>query len=337
MNKKNNNLKFVVIGGGTGTYSVLSGLKKYTDNITAIVTMADSGGSAKKERDEWGLLPSSDIRKSLIALADVSTQDTLLLRQLFQYRYDRGVGLRGMTFGNLFLVALTKLLGSQMQAIEKASQILRIKGKVLPVTMKKVDLAAVYEDGSKVVGEHFIDEPKHNGILSITKLSTQPKATITKEAKKAIIESDAIIIGPGGFYTTILANLVIKGVSRAIEKSRATKFFILNLMTEYGQTYGFSAARFIRELDKYFPVKHLDYVIVNKTPIPANILSRYIKSKAEPVVNDLDKSYPFKVVSADTLSPKFIKSEKGDVLKRSFVRHDPDKIAEVCLKVLNLV
>lgn len=334
---KQNNLKFVVIGGGTGTYSVLTGLKKYTDNITAIVTMADSGGSAKKERDEWGLLPSSDIRKSLIALANVSTQNTLLLRRLFQYRYDQGVGVSGMTFGNLFLVALTKLLGSQTKAIERAGEILRIKGKVLPVTMSKVNLVAIYEDGSKVVGEHFIDEPSHDGKLSIVKLYTRPKATITKEAKEAIINSDVIIIGPGGFYTTILANLVIKGVPYAIKKSRAVKFFILNLMTEYGQTYGFTASKFIQKLNDYLPVKYLDYVLVNQATIPPNILNRYIKSHTRPVVNDLDKSYPFRVISADILSPKIIKSEKGDILKRSFVRHDPDKITYQCLKILNLV
>ncbi len=334
---KISNLKFVVIGGGTGTYSVLSGLKKYSDNITAIVTMADSGGSAKKERDEWGLLPSSDIRKSLIALANVSSQNTLLLRRLFQYRYDQGKGVSGMTFGNLFLVALTRLLGSQAKAIEKAGEILRIKGRVLPVTLKKVDLVAIYENGSKVIGEHFIDEPKHDGKMAITKLYTKPKAVITNESRKAILESDVLIIGPGGFYTTILANLVISGVPEAIKKSKAKKIFILNLMTEYGQTYGFTASKFIEKLNDYLPIKYLDYVLINKTPIPPKILNRYIKYHATPVVNDLNGKYPFKTISADILSPKIIKGEKGDKLRRSFVRHDPDKIAFQCLKVLNLL
>src|SRR3989338_9643669 len=131
--------KIVVIGGGTGTYSVLSGIKKYTSNIAAIVTMADSGGSARKERDEWGLLPSSDIRKSLIALADVTTDDSLLLRRLFHYRYSEGVGLSGMSFGNLFLIALSRILKSQSKAIDKAGELLRIIGRVLPVTLDKVD------------------------------------------------------------------------------------------------------------------------------------------------------------------------------------------------------
>src|SRR4030042_3868733 len=132
--------KILVIGGGTGTYSVLSGLKEINENITAIVTMADSGGSARKERDEWGMLPSSDIRKSLIALTDISKEDTLVLRKLFEYRYSEGKGVKGMTFGNLFLVALTKILQSQTKAIKTAGELLNIKGKVLPVTLDKVDL-----------------------------------------------------------------------------------------------------------------------------------------------------------------------------------------------------
>lgn len=328
--------KFVVIGGGTGTYSVLSGLKKYTDKITAIVTMADSGGSAKKERDEWGLLPSSDIRKSLIALADVSRQDTLLLRRLFSYRYDRG-GLSGMTFGNLILVTLTKLLNSQAKAIEKAGGILRVKGKVLPVSLDKVDLVAIYDDGSKVVGEHFIDNPKHDGEKAIARLTTKPKARITDEAKEAILEADAIIIGPGGFYTTILANLVVDGVTKAIERSKSVKIYILNLMTEYGQTYGFTASKFISKLGEYLPINTLDYVLINNSPIPPAILARYMKEHAVPVINDLDKSLTFRTVASDILSPKYVKSEKGDMLKRSFVRHDPDKIAYQCMKILKLI
>jgi len=329
--------RITVIGGGTGTYSVLMGLKKYTKNITAVVSMADSGGSAKKERDEWGLLPSSDIRKSLIALADVSTEDSLLLRQLFQYRYSAGIGVSGMTFGNLFLVALTKLLQSQAKAIEKAGELLRIKGKVLPVTLNKVDLVATYEDGTSVVGEHFIDEPKHNGKVKIVKLATQTQAFVNPEVADTIEKSDIIIIGPGGFYTTILANLVIDGVSQAIIKSKATKIFILNLMTEYGQTYGFNASKFIQVLDDYLPLSALNYVIINNATIPQNILDKYRKLNASPVLNDLPKKKNFKIIEADLLSKKLVKKEKGDTLNRSFVRHSPDKIARICMKLLNSV
>lgn len=329
--------KFVVIGGGTGTFSVLSGLKKYTNNITAIVTMADSGGSAKKERDEWGLLPSSDVRKSLIALSDVSKEDSLLLRKLFQYRYSEGKGIEGMSFGNLFLIALTKLLKSQTKAIEKAGELLRIKGKVLPVSLDKVDLVAQYTDGTTVVGEHFIDEPSHNGTIRILKLFTNPKTKITDEVKKAVNEADVVIIGPGGFYTTILANIIIGGMKSIIIKSRAKKIFILNLMTEYGQTYMFTASTFIRELDRYFPVKYLDYVFCNSTPLPDTILKRYQRYHAEPVINDLGNHWPFKVISGDILSKRPVKKEKGDILKRSLIRHSSSKIAYLCMKVLDLI
>lgn len=331
------NTSFVIIGGGTGTFSVLSGLKEYTTDITAIVNMSDSGGSAKKERDEWGLLPSSDLRKSLIALADVSREDSLLLRKLFQYRYSEGVGLRGVTFGNLFLVALTKLLGSQAKAIEKAGEFLRIRGRVLPVTLKPVHLVATYIDGTRVIGEHSIDEPKHNGTVPIRHLSITPRATITSEAEKAIHEADAIIIGPGGFYTTILANFVVDGVADAVKKSSGKKIFIMNLMTEYGQTYQFSASRFLAELDTYFSTKYLDYVFINNAQIPSSIREQYHTYHAEPVLNDLSTNIPFQVIASDLLSKKRIKKEKGDDLRRSLIRHSPEKIAKLCIKVLGLI
>lgn len=331
------NSSFVVIGGGTGTYSVLSGLKKYTDAICAVVSMADSGGSAKKERDEWGLLPSSDVRKSLIALADISHQDALLLRRLFHYRYSEGVGVAGMSFGNLFLVALTKLLHSQAKAIEKAGELLRIRGRVLPVSLDTVDLVARYEDGTTVVGEHFIDEPKHNGKIKIVALLTKPVAVIQPVTREAIIGADALIIGPGGFYTTILANLVVDGVVDAIKKSKAKKIFIMNLMTEYGQTYGFTASTFLNELDKYLPVSELDYVIVNSAQIPSPILDRYRKTRAEPVQNDLPANPPYTLITADLLSKTAVRQQKGDTLRRSFIRHNPDTLARLCIKAAGVV
>lgn len=325
---------YIVIGGGTGTFSVLTGLKKYTDNIGAVVSMADSGGSAKKERDEWGLLPSSDIRKSLLALADVSASDSLILRKLFQYRFAKGIGVSGMTFGNLFLVALANIVKSQTKAIELASELLRIRGRVLPVSLDHVDLVAEYMDGSKVIGEHNIDEPEHNGRIRIKKLYTTPKAKIDPHTREAINGADIIVIGPGGFYTTVIANLVVDGVVEAIRQSAAKKVFIMNLMTEYGQTFGFTARDFILEIGKYLDLRNLDYVLVNRTPIPEKILKRYTQSKASPVVNDLSGNWPFKVVSLDLLSSTVVKKEKGDTLRRSLVRHDPEAIARFCLKNL---
>lgn len=335
--KKLDGKKIVVIGGGTGTYSVLSGLKKYTNNITAIVSMADSGGSAKKERDEWGLLPSSDIRKSLLALADVSSDTSLLLRKLFQYRFSQGEGFVGMTFGNLFLVTLTKILGSQDKAIFKAAELLRIRGRVLPVTLDKIDLVAVYSDGSKVTGEHYIDQPQNSGKMEIVSLTTNPKATINPQVSKAVKEADLIIIGPGGFYTTIIANLIVSGMKEALIRSKAKKIFIQNLMTEIGQTYKFTSSKFMEILDKYFPLKFLDFVLVNKTPIPQKIINVYKQYDAVPIFNDFKRNTSYKVINADLLSPRLVKREKGDLLNRSLVRHDPTKVARECMKILNLI
>lgn len=331
------NTKIVVIGGGTGTYGILNGLKNYTDNITAIVSMTDSGGSAKKERDEWGLLPSSDIRKSLLALADVSRDDSLLLRRLFQYRFSEGDGFVGMTFGNLFLVTLAKILGSQAKAIAKAAKLLHIKGKVLPVTLDKIDLVATYADGTKVIGEHFIDQPKHDGKISVTNLATSPIAVLNPDVKKSLAEADMIIIGPGGFYTTVIANLVIPGMKEAVKKSHAIKVYILNLMTELGQTYKFTAAKFIDVLGKYLPSTVLDFVLINNTPIPPDILARYRKFSAEPIKNDFPQNTTFQVISSDLLSPHPVTIEKGDLLNRSLVRHDGDKVARECMKILEMV
>jgi len=332
---KKQHKSFVVIGGGTGTFSVLNGLKKFTDHVTAIVSMADSGGSARKERDEWGLLPSSDIRKSLLALADVSAKDSLILRRLFEYRFAKGRGLSGMTFGNLFLVALSNIVDSQTKAIEMASELLRIKGKVLPVTLEKTDLVAHYNNGQIITGEHNIDDPKQKDFPRITKFYTKPQAFVYSQVKKEIETADVIIIGPGGFYTTVIANLVINGVTEAIIKNRGKKIYILNLMTEYGQTYKFTAATFIRQLDKYLPVNVLDYVLINNAPISQDILKRYKRTYAEPVFNDLTGKWPFKVVSADLLSEKIVIKEKGDRLKRSLIRHSPEKIAQICLNLAN--
>lgn len=327
------NPKIVCIGGGTGTYTVLTGLKKYTDKLCAIVSMADTGGSARKERDEFGLLPSSDIRKSLVALAESSSEKENLLRELFQFRFDQGVGLEGMTFGNLFLVALTKLLGSQTEAIKRTGQILRIKGQVIPVSLDKVDLLATYENGLQVVGEHYIDEPKHDMSLKIKKLTTIPQAKAYTEALEAIKEADLIILGPGGFYTTLIANLVVRGIPEALRKSRAKKIFVLNLMTEPGQTTGFTAFDCIRELEKYLSGRCLDYVLVNTALVPESILAKYKKTGAYPIIDDLkDKNY-FKVVRGDFLFLGEIKRTSGDTLRRSLIRHNADKLAKVILKL----
>src|SRR3989344_835514 len=321
--------KVVVVGGGTGTFVVLSGLKRYPLELTAVVTMADTGGSARFERDIFGLLPNSDVRKALIGLAEVNGKSGGLLRELFSYRFDKGE-LAGMTFGNVFLVALSQVLGSQEEAIERAGEILRIKGKVLPVTMDRIDLVARYESGSEVVGEHLIDEPEHDGKLKIVGLAARPKGRVFPSARAAIETAEIIVFGPGDVYTSSVAPVVVEDVGKLIAGSKAKLVYVVNLMTKYGQTYGFKASDHVREMEKYVGRK-MDGVIINNAVLPAEALAKYEAEQAVQVEDDLGADP--RVARADVLQPAEVEPQNGDPLKRSLLRHDPEKLAKV---VVNL-
>jgi len=328
--------KIVVIGGGTGTFTVLSGLKRFRNvELTAIVSMADSGGCNRILRDDFGLLPTSDIRQCLVALVNVNG-DGDLWRKLFSYRFDKGVGISGMTFGNLFMAALSDILGSQTEAIKKTGEILKIKGKILPVSLDDVQLLATYENDSQIVGEHFIDEPKkeHNGKLHIKNLKTVPKGKVNSEAVLEIKRADFIILGPGDLYTSILANLVISGLSEAIVNSKAKLLYIVNLMTKYGQTYKMTASDHAKEIEKYLGGKkeRIDYVIINSGKIKEEILKKYQKENADAVYDDLEKTH-YKVIKTDLLSSLLHQKISGDILKRSLIRHDIDKLAKAILSI----
>jgi len=324
--------KIVIIGGGTGTYTVLAGLKKYPVDLTAIVSMADSGGSNRVIRDEFGLLPTSDIRQCFVALAENNGESERLLAQLFTYRFHQGESIKGMTFGNLFMAALTDILGSQIEAIERTSQILKIKGRVHPVTLDDSQLVAIYEDGTEVVGEHLIDEPEHDGTLKIEKVSLRPEGKVYPEARDAILEADMVVVGPGDLYTSLVSNLVVQGVPEALQKTKAKVVYILNLMTKLGQTHDFGARDHVTVLEKYLGTNCLNTVIVNSQPIPKRILEKYKNQKSYAVGNDLKEEY-FKVVKGDIAHTEEVVQVKGDELQRSFVRHDSDKLAEVLCKL----
>lgn len=326
--------KIVVIGGGTGTFTVLMGLKKYPVDLTAVVTMTDSGGSNRVIRDEFGLLPTSDIRQCIVALASEESDD--MLRELFTYRYNAGVGISGMTFGNLFMAALTDIYGSQERAIEKTCEMLQVTGKILPVTYDNVHLVARYENGQQVLGEHYIDEPKGElGGYKIVELEVFPKAKANKKALRAISEADLIVLGPGDLYTSILCNLIIEGVVRAIRNSKAKKIYIANLMTKYGQTSGFCASDHLREIEKYLGKGVLDYILMNKSKnIKPSIIRKYKEEKASLVKDDLGKDLGVKVIRADVLSKKIFEKPKSDKLVRSLIRHDPKKLAKVLVSLL---
>lgn len=326
--------RVVVIGGGTGTYTVLTGLKEYPVHLTAIVSMADSGGSNRILRDEFGILPTSDIRQCLVALAD-GKGDGEVFRQLFTYRFHQGTGIAGMTFGNLFMAALSDIYNDQLKAIEATAKILRINGRVLPVSLDDVHLVARYENGHQVVGEHFIDEPKHDGRLKIVELELIPKAQAYRESVKEIKQADLIVIGPGDLYTSLICNLIVKGIAEAIRRSKAKKVYVLNLMSRWGQSFRFSACDHLAVMEKYLGKRILDYVLVNQeNEYPKRILAKYREENAFPVEDDLKDGY-FKVIRADLAAAPVFQKQKGDKLQRSMIRHSPQKLARTLYGLIN--
>lgn len=331
---KSNIPSVVVIGGGTGTYTVLSGLRGLPVQITALLTMVDDGGSNKMLRDEFGLLPTSGVRLAMVALA----KEQSLLRELFLYRFHQGTGISGMTFGNLFLAAVSDITGSQKAAIERTCQLLSVEGKVLPISWDDVQLVAKYAGGHEVIGEHRIDEPHHTGGLRITKLTTIPKAKISKEAKDAIMDADLIVLGPGDFYTNTVADLIISGVPEALKKTKAKIVFVMNLMTKYSEAFDYKASDFLTDLDKYLPLSNLDYVLINNDKnFPKDAIARYKKEKDVPVVDDLSSlTLPsnISIIRKPLLSQEEIKPQKGDDMKRSMIRHDTKKLAKALLSLL---
>jgi len=327
--------KVVVVGGGTGTFTILSGLKKYPQlDLSVIVSMMDDGGSNRIIRDEFGLLPTSDLRQCMVALSEEKPGD--LLRKLFTYRYSSGTGISGMTFGNLFMAALADIYSDQQIAIEKTCEFLDVKGNIIPVTFDKTHLVARYSNGKQVLGERDIDEPDDElAKYKIIDLEVFPEATVNPKAIKAISEADYIIFGPGDLYTSILPNILIQGVAKAVIYSDAKKIFIVNLMTKYGQTSGFKTSDFLKELEKYLESGVVDYCLVNKSKtIPKNILSRYKSEKAYPVEDDLRNGNGVKVIRANLISKKVYEKPESDKLMRSLIRHDPDKLAS---KIVNLI
>ncbi len=325
--------KIVCVGGGTGTFVALKGLKCYPSNLSAIVTMSDSGGSNQRIRDEFGLLPTSDIRQCLVALSD-ENGGAGLLRKLFMYRFEKGAGLSGMTFGNIFMAALSDILGSQAEAIRQTGKVLRIHGNVLPVSFTKTNLFAVYEDGHVLTEEHLIDEPSHDGTMKITNVYLKPKATANPQALKVIEEADMIVLGPGDLYTSLVPNLLVEGVAGAIQKSKAKKVYVVNLMTKYGQTYDYSALDHVRTV-KSFIGECIDVVIINSAPMPPKALQIYAKYQERPVADDLATSSPMRVIRADVVGRKFTVKAKSDTLVRSLIRHDSEKLARTLMGLLD--
>lgn len=321
----------LVIGGGTGSYVLLSGLRNYPINLKAIVSVTDSGGSTGRLRTEFGFLPVGDMRQCLAALTEKGKDD--ILRKLLLYRFEKGKGLKGHNLGNLILTVLTELTGSEAKAVETAAKIFRLKGEVFPISLDNVHLVAKYEDGLEVKGEHEIDEPKHVGGKRIVSLTTTPKAIIYKEAADAIMFADLIVLGPGDLYTSILPNLIVTGAKKVFAKTKAKIVYVVNLMTRFSQTHKMTANNHIQEIERYLG-RSIDIVIINNAKIPNNILTLYEKEKGFPVIDDLGKSTKYQVIRESLLASKVVFKPVSDVLQRSFLRHNSDKLAKTINSLL---
>ena len=314
----------VIIGGGTGTFTLLSGLRKYPSNNTVIVSSADDGGSTGILRKELGVMPPGDIRQCLVGLSYTQKE----FQQLFNFRFPTG-SLAGHTVGNIIIAALEKVTGSIDEAINLSAKMLNVRGTVLPVTLKPTLLLAVLENGKTLVGEHNIDQQNIKlQISNIKSLKLKPNGPANPKALAAVKSADAIIFGPGDLFTSTILNLLVKGVAEAINKSSAKKILITNIMSKFGQTDGFKASDFVKVLEQYLKGK-IDIALVNNKKPAGTILQKYSKEKAKFIGPDAKNLKSLKVVQENLISNSTIKKQTGDKLKRSFLRHDSDKLAKL--------
>jgi len=309
--------KVVAIGGGTGLSTLLRGLKRATTNLTAVVTVTDDGGSSGRLQKELGILPPGDIRNCLVALAD----DEALVTDLFQYRFSEGDGLTGHSFGNLFLAAMTGITGNFDRAVKESSRVLNVKGRVMPATLDTVRLIATLADGTIVSGETNISSSH----APIADLSLEPAgARPLPEVIEAIASADAIVLGPGSLYTSVLPNFLVDGIARAVAESPALKVYICNVMTQPGETDAFTASAHVSTLIERAGARVCDTVIVNEEP-PRRLLEAYEKEGQVPVTPDREalEAMGIRVVGAAVISETLT------------VRHDPQRLADVVLKLID--
>jgi len=318
-------LRVVAIGGGNGLSALLHGLKHYARpadsatlpiDITAVVTVTDDGGSSGRLRREFDVLPPGDIRNCMVALSE----DSGLLSRLFQYRFQSGRGLKGHSFGNLFLMALTQIMGDFPDAVKASSEVLKIAGRIYPSTNANVALEATLSNGALVVGETRISRSNHRieRVRLIPRRAQPLPATLS-----AIAEADVITFGPGSLFTSVVPNLLVEGISAAIHKSRAIKAYFVNLMWQPGETTEFSASDHIRAIHRHAGGRFLDYVIVNVRPFTSAVKKRYAREAALPVENDID-----------AILKMGLKIVSGNLVQHGVkIRHDPAATAAIVVKL----
>lgn len=308
--------KIVALGGGTGLSSLLRGLKIFSSNITATVAVTDDGGSSGRLRDELNILPPGDIRNCLVALANEES----LMSELFRYRFSMGKDLKGHNFGNLFLAAMTNITGDFEKAVNQSSKILSIAGRVMPATLDISVLSAELEDGSIIEGESKISKSSK----PIKKLFLNPPDCKPLPAVlTAISEADAVIMGPGSLYTSVICNLLIPGIAETIKNSKAVKIYICNIMTQPGETANFTASDHLKSIYKYTGDNFFDYIIVNNK-YPSKHIERYKEEGAEVVKNEYDQLRKMNI--------KII--EDNVLLEDNYLRHNPAALAENIIKII---
>ena len=326
--KTHDNLKILAIGGGTGLPIALEGLKTYSENLTAIVTVTDSGRSSGVIREQYGILPPGDVRNCLVALSETEEQEKDLY-QLFQYRFNKG-SLNGMSLGNLLMAALTDITGSFDQAIKKASKILTIKGRVLPSTLTSTHICAELKDGSVVEEEINVRAPRKAPIERVFLKSNDVECP--PDAISEIEKADIIVIGPGSLYTSVISNLLVGGIKDALQRTKAVKIYLCNIVTQPGQTDNYTASDHIKAIIKYLGEGILDYVLVNNNFPREEIIEKYRKEDADIVAldEDLEKSNVAIEVTdlIENIEQKRVLWEKQDL-----IRHDPEKLADSICRV----
>ncbi|KIL46509.1 hypothetical protein KP77_26360 [Jeotgalibacillus alimentarius] len=310
--------KVVVIGGGTGLSVLLRGLKQHPLDLTAIVTVADDGGSSGRIRDDLKIPPPGDIRNVIAALSDVEP----LVEEMFQYRFAGKNELDGHSLGNLIIAAMTSITGDFAHGVEEMSKVLNVRGRVLPSANQSIVLSAEMEDGSIIKGESKIP---YSG-KKINRVFLSPKhVKALPAAVEAIEEADMIIIGPGSLYTSILPNLLVKQIGQAVLKSSAPKVYICNLMTQAGETMNYTASQHVEAIYQHMGSRFMDYVLVNNEDVPAEIRSLYDKEMAEPVKFDVDR---LKGLGLQVVYDKIIINRDG------LIRHDTDRVAEIVVRLM---
>ena len=327
--KASRDLRVITIGGGTGTYPVVSALRTLCNQLACIVAVSDSGGSSARLRDEFGFPPVGDLRQSLTALADPMSQQ--LVQQLLLYRFDKGKGLKGHNLGNLILTALQDMTGSTTQALKAATALFQFHGRVIPVTEDSVNLKVFYSNGTTAIGEHLLDEVDAPA-FQIRKISLIPKPKTNPVALELIKHADQLIIGPGDLYASLEAVLVAPKIASAIQLSNASICYIVNIMTRKSQTAHMTASDHVTEIEKVLGKRVSKIIINSRQPSAAQLVS-YQKVDEHPVVDDLGKDP--RVIRAPLLTYAKTITNVADVIPRSMLRHDSDQLKRVLKKVLS--